>query len=93
MVIALRYIRVTLPLKKTAREFSKMLLAGAALVVAVQIDAILLRQFGDVKFVRFGALAFTILFGAAVYIFASVALRIEVCESLLTHLRTKFRQR
>ncbi|MFS4460420.1 murein biosynthesis integral membrane protein MurJ [Bdellovibrio sp. HCB2-146] len=93
LVIALRYIRVTLPLKKTAREFSKMLLAGAALVVAVQIDSILLRQFGDVKFVRFGALAFTILFGAAVYIFISAALRVEVCESLLTHLRTKFRQR
>ncbi|MNT34336.1 hypothetical protein D3C72_1703120 [compost metagenome] len=93
LVAALPLLRVALPFKKTVREFSKMMLAGVALMGAVQLYEILIRQFGDESTVRLVSLGFTILLGACVYIFAAVMLRIEACESILTHIRAKYFQR
>jgi putative peptidoglycan lipid II flippase len=93
LLAALPLIKVALPLKKTVRELSKMVLAGVALMAAVQVYEVLIRQFGDESMVRLASLVFTILLGASVYLFAAVMLRIEACESILTHIRVKYTQR
>jgi putative peptidoglycan lipid II flippase len=93
LVLTLPYLGVALPFVKTVREFSKMVVAGIALVAAVQIYEVLIRQFGETSQVRFISLSFTILLAAGAYLLAAVWLRIEACESILENIRVKVTRR
>lgn len=93
LLLTLPFLKVGLPIKKTAREFSKMLLAAVGLAASVQMYDVLIRHFGEDPWTRAYSLAFTIFLGACVYILASVTLRVEACESIVTYLRVKITKR
>lgn len=93
LLLTLPFLKITLPLVKTVREFSKMLLAGVGLVAAVQMYDVLTRQFGEEPWTRASCLLFTIVLGGCVYLLAAVTLRIEACEAILQHIRVKFIKR
>lgn len=90
LAVCLRWKVMKINGRKMLAQFSKMILAGIALVAVLFLHSSLYRVFADSFVSKMLILVFVIVGGALAYLIAAFLLRLEQAELLISSIKRKF---